>query len=58
MANSCNPHEDDELRGWLRWQSVHGNSFLRALSEAVSMADWKAYEIMRPALLALKKLNE
>jgi hypothetical protein len=48
------PHSDDELRDWLRWGSINGPSFVRALAEAVSVADAQAYSVLRPALLELK----
>ena len=46
---------DDELHDWLRWAQENGSSFLRTTAEAALLADLKHYNLLRPALLDLKK---
>ena len=47
-------YEDAELYDWLRWADEHGSCFLRAIGEAVFIADLKHYNLLRPFLLELK----
>ena len=45
---------DDELRGWLQYQSEHGSNFMRSLAELAQMADLHQFEVLRPVLLQFK----
>ena len=49
-------YTDNELREWLVWlSSANVSSFLRAISEAASLADLKDYALLRPTLVELKQ---
>jgi hypothetical protein len=51
--------EDTELLNWLLGIYNHiptqPSAFLEAVGDAALRADWENYEILRPALLELKK---
>jgi hypothetical protein len=57
QATMTSAYTDEELHDWLRWASEHGSSFLRATAEAALLADLKNYNLLRPVLLELKKMN-
>jgi hypothetical protein len=54
-SNVILPAADVELHDWLRWAEEDGSSFVKTMAEAALIADLKHYNLLRPALLELKR---
>ena len=57
QATMTSSYNDEELHDWLRWTLKNGSSFLKDTAEAAMLADVQNYNLLRPVLLELKKMN-